>query len=97
MGGKDFFSGFRKGQAGIVKLAWKCKNPRTAQGHSGAGNNIMSRQETTIFASLGGTRRRGGRTFFDFKTAARPFVFCLSAPTPAAKTTVFLLSIISGY
>ncbi|WP_207709438.1 hypothetical protein, partial [Pseudoflavonifractor sp. 60] len=30
-----------------------------------AGHNSMSRQETTVFASLGGVRRCGGQAFFD--------------------------------
>ena len=35
------------------------------QDHSGAGHNSMSRQETTVFASLGGVRRCGDQAFFD--------------------------------
>ena len=35
------------------------------QDHSGVGDNIISWQETTIFANLGGVRRRWGQAFFD--------------------------------
>jgi hypothetical protein len=58
----------RKGRgaaAGPVPLARKYKSTRTARGHTGAGNNIMGRQETTIFASLGGVRRCRGQAFFN--------------------------------
>jgi len=48
-----------------LSLARKYKSPRTAQGHSRAGNNIMSRQKTTIFASLGRGCRCGRQAFFD--------------------------------
>lgn len=44
---------------------WKYKSTRMAQGHSGADSNIMSRQEATIFASLGRGRRCGDQAFFD--------------------------------
>lgn len=57
--------GWRGAAAGTLSLAWKYKSTRAERGRSGAGNNIMSRQKTTIFASLGGGRRCRGQAFFD--------------------------------
>ena len=43
----------------------KYKSARMVQYHLGDGDYNMSRQETTIFANLGGLRRCRGQAFFD--------------------------------
>ena len=65
---QNFAGSERRGRGaapGPVSLARKCESTRTARGHLGAGNNIMSRQEMTFFASAGGVRRFGNQAFFD--------------------------------
>ena len=80
----------RGAAAGPVPLAWIYKNARMIQDHSGAEDNNMSRQKTTIFANLDRGGRYMGQTFFDKYLSSHNFIAAASYVPPAdIKTAAF--------